>query len=181
MSQLERERVIIEHIKSEGSIHHNALIRKLVPEFMAKTTFEKVRDSLVEKQIISMKMSKNRKIYSINQNVEGKSFQKIEQITNQLFHDIKMRIRKVETDYSHKDNSEKINTAYKIIDELLTIDNGFTILDSIKNPKKTLYKDEHMDIQELINQVLEIVKKDKNSQINLATVISSLSINNVKN
>jgi hypothetical protein len=181
MSQLERERVIIEHIKIEGSIHHNALIRKIVPVYMAKSTFEKVRDDLVEKQIISMKMSKNRKIYSINENVEGKSFQKIEQRTNQLFHDIKMRIRKIETDYIHKDNSEKINIAYRVIDELLRIDNGFTILDSIKNPKKTLYKDEHMDIQELINQVLEIVKKDKSSQMNIAAVISSLSINNVKN
>ena len=83
--------------------------------------------------------------------------------------------------YIHKDNSEKINIAYRVIDELLRIDNGFTILDSIKNPKKTLYKDEHMDIQELINQVLEIVKKDKSSQMNIAAVISSLSINNVKN
>jgi len=37
-----------------------------------------------------------------------------------------------------------------LLTSLLQTDNGFTILDSIKNPKKTLYQDEHLMIQQLI-------------------------------
>ena len=37
----ERERVVLESIKNNPDSHHNALIKLIVPEFMAKTTFEK--------------------------------------------------------------------------------------------------------------------------------------------
>jgi len=51
----ERERIVLDCIKNNPDIHHNALLKMIVPEYMAKTTFEKTRDSLLEKQIIQFK------------------------------------------------------------------------------------------------------------------------------
>ena len=38
----ERERVVLEKIKNNPNLHHNALLKQIIPEFMAKTTFEKI-------------------------------------------------------------------------------------------------------------------------------------------
>ncbi|MEK0320188.1 MAG: hypothetical protein QQN61_03735, partial [Nitrosopumilus sp.] len=59
---------------------------------------------------------------------------------------------------------------------LLNADNGFTILDSAKNPKKTLYKDEHLMIQQLIHQIFEIIRHDKDFEIIFPTIVSYLGI-----
>jgi hypothetical protein len=56
-------------------------------------------------------------------------------------------------------------------------DNGFTILDSAKNPKKTLYRDEHLTIQQLIHQVFEMIRHDKDFEIIFPTIVSYLGIN----
>ena len=48
----ERERIVFENIKNNPDLHHNALLKLVVPEFMAKTTFEKIRNSLIEKEVI---------------------------------------------------------------------------------------------------------------------------------
>ena len=77
MSQLEpnselyeRERVVFETIKDNPDLHHNALIKLIVPKFMAKTTFEKTRDSLLDKEIISVTKKGNMKFYSTVGNYE---------------------------------------------------------------------------------------------------------------
>ncbi len=46
----ERERIVFEIIKNNLDLHHNALMKLIVPEFMAKSTFEKTRDLLLEKK-----------------------------------------------------------------------------------------------------------------------------------
>jgi hypothetical protein len=71
---------------------------------------------------------------------------------------------------------EKIIIANSLLRNLLNTDNGFTILDSAKNPKKTLYKDEHLTIQQLIHQIFEIVRHDKDFEIIFPTIISYLGI-----
>jgi len=161
----ERERIVFEMIKENPNLHHNALIKKIVPEFMAKTTFEKTRDSLLEKEIILVKKQGNMKFYSPENNYDEKIQHKIEQKTNNSFHDLKLQIKRLDTDYPHKDIDEKIKLANVILQNLIFTDNGFTFLDSIKNPKKTLYRDEHLMIQQLIHQVFEIIKKDTDFEI----------------
>ena len=59
----ERERIILEFIRDNSNLHHNALVKIIVPEYMAKTTFEKVRDSLIEKEIIFVEKKGNMKFY----------------------------------------------------------------------------------------------------------------------
>ena len=59
----ERERIILEYIKKYPDKHHNALISMIVPECMAKATFEKTRDSLLEKEIICVQKKGNMKFY----------------------------------------------------------------------------------------------------------------------
>ncbi|AFS80710.1 hypothetical protein NKOR_04100 [Candidatus Nitrosopumilus koreensis AR1] len=172
----ERERVLLETIKENPEAHHNALLKLVVPKFMAKTTFEKTRDSLIEKEIVSVTMKSNMKFYHLTEDYEHKSSQHIEQTTNSSFHHVKSLIRRLDTDFPHKDIDEKINFTNLLLKELLQTDNGFTILDSLKNPNKTLYRDEHLTIQQLIYKVFEAIRKDKDSELLLPTIISYLGV-----
>lgn len=181
MSQLEpnselyeRERVVFETIKDNPDLHHNALIKLIVPKFMAKTTFEKTRDSLLDKEIISVTKKGNMKFYSTVGNYEEKFQHRIEKKTNNSFHDLKLQIKRLDTDYSHKDIDEKIFLANSILKNLISTDTGFTILDSFKNPKKTLYRDEHLTIQQLIYHVFEIIQKDNDFEIIFPAIVSNI-------
>ena len=159
----ERERIVLQCIKNNPQLHHNALVKIIVPKFMAKTTFEKSRDSLLEKEIIFVEKKGNMKFYIPTPNYKEKSQQHLEQNTNKTFHDLKLKLRRLDVEYPHKDVDEKILIATMLLQSLLQTDNGFTILDSIKNPKKTLYRDEHLMIQQLISQIFKIIKKEKRS------------------
>jgi len=52
----ERERVVLERIKDNPDLHHNALLKQIVTEFMVKTTFEKTRDSFWKKKSFLSKL-----------------------------------------------------------------------------------------------------------------------------
>ncbi len=170
----ERERVVFEIIMKNPELHHNSLIKLVVPEFMAKTTFEKTRDSLLEKEIIEVQSKGNMKFYLPTKNYEQKLQHHLEQNTNNSFHDLKLQIKRLDTDFPHKDIDEKIFFANSLLRVLLQTDNGFTILDSAKNPKKTLYRDEHLTIQQLINQVFEVIRNDKDFETIFPSIISYL-------
>ncbi|MFQ5475865.1 MAG: hypothetical protein ACE5DT_02415 [Nitrosopumilus sp.] len=172
----ERERIVLEYIKNNPNLHHNALLKLIVPEFMAKTTFEKTRDSLLDKEVVIVQTKGNMKFYYPAENYEEKSQHKIERNTNNTFHDLKLQIKRLDTDYPHKDVDEKIIIANSLLRNLLQTDNGFTILDSTKNPKKTLYRDEHLTIQQLIHQVFEVIRHDKDSEIIFPTIVSYMGL-----
>jgi len=172
----ERERILVESIQSNPNLHHNALLKLIVPEFMAKTTFEKTRDSLLEKEIIIVQTKGNMKFYFVTENYEQKSQRRIERSTTNSFHDLKLKIKKLDSDYPHKDVDQKIIIANSLLRNLLNTDNGFTILDSAKNPKKTLYKDEHLTIQQLIHQIFEVIRHDKDFEIIFPSIVSYLGI-----
>ncbi len=172
----ERERVVFETIKNNPNSHHNELIKQIVPEFMAKTTFEKTRDSLLDKEIIFVKKQGNMKFYLPTENYDEKIQHKVEQNTNNSYHDLKLKIKKLDFDYSHKDIDDKIAVANSLLRNLIHTDNGFTLLDSVKNPKKTLYHDEHLVIQQLINNVFKIIRKDKDFEIIFPSIVSNLEI-----
>jgi hypothetical protein len=155
-----RERIVLEYIKNNTKLHHNALMKMIVPNCMAKTTFEKTRDSLLEKEMITVQKKGNMKFYIPTLNYATRFQQHVERITNTSFHNIKNYIGKLETDYRHKDVNEKITMANSLLKNLFRIDNGFTLLDSNKNPKKTLYRDEHLEIQQLIYRVFAIIHND---------------------
>ncbi|AJM92693.1 hypothetical protein [Nitrosopumilus piranensis] len=176
LRKYERERILLENIQENPNLHHNALIKLIVPKFMAKSTFEKTRDSLIDKEIIFVTSKSNMKFYHLTENYDHKSSQHIEQTTNNSFHDVKSQVNRLETDFPHKDIDEKIILANSLLRLLLQTDNGFTILDSVKNPKKTLYRDEHLTIQQLIFKVFEIIRNDKDSELLLPTVLSFLGI-----
>ena len=69
----ERERIILESIRDNPNLHHNALVKIIVPEYMAKTTFEKARDSLIKKEIIFVEKKGNMKFYVSTPNYKEKS------------------------------------------------------------------------------------------------------------
>lgn len=188
MSQIEpkeviigRERVIIEEIRKNPDLHHNALIRKVVPRHMAKTTFEKIRDELIEKNVISFSRKGNRKFYTITENYQKRSVQLIERMTHLNFQYLHHEIKKTEENFYHKDINEKISKSIQLLRELLQTDNGFTILDSIKNSKKTLYKDEHLEIQNMIAVVFQIINKDRSGEFIFPTIMNSIGFNFTKN
>jgi hypothetical protein len=177
----ERERIVLECIKNNPNMHHNALIKVIVPESMAKTTFEKTRDSLLEKEMILVQKKGNMKFYVPTLNYGTRFQQHIERITNASFHNIKNYVKKLEIDYSHKDVNEKIVIANSLLKNILQTDNGFTLLDSNKNPKKTLYRDEHLEIQQLIHRVFAIIHNDKDHDTIFPTVMSYLGTDMPKN
>ncbi len=170
----ERERIIFECIKNNPNVHHNALLKKIVPEYMAKTTFEKTRDLLIEKEIIFVEKKGNMKFYLPTLNYAIKFQQHIERVTNTTYHNLKNYIKKLDADYCHKDVNDKIKIVNSVLKNLLQTDNGFTLLDSNKNPKKTLYRDEHLEIQQLIYHVFNIIQNDRNHDIIFPTVMSYL-------
>ncbi len=172
----ERERVVFQVIKDNPNLHHNALLKQIVPEFMAKATFEKTRDSLLDKEIIFVKKQGNMKFYLPTENYEAKLQHKIERNTANSYHDLKLKIKKLNFDYSHKDVDEKIALANFLLKNLIRADNGFTLLDSAKNPKKTLYHDEHLAIQQLIHDVFEIVRKNGDFETVFPAIMSDLEI-----
>ena len=170
----ERERTVLEFIKKFPDVHHNALLKMIVPKYMAKTTFEKTRNYLVEREVILVQKKGNMKIYVLTLNYELKSQQHIERLTNTAFHNLKNHIKKLETDYRHKDVNEKIAIANSLLKNILQTDTGFTILDSVKNPKKTLYHDEHLTIQQLIHEVFKIIYLDKDYDTIYPTIMSHI-------
>ena len=105
----ERERIVFEIIKNNLDLHHNALMKLIVPEFMAKNTFEKTRDLLLEKKIIFVRIKGNMKFYAPMENYEQKLYQFIEHSTNSFFHDLKLQIKRLEFDFPRKDIDEKIS------------------------------------------------------------------------
>ena len=177
----ERERTVLEFIKNNPNMHHNALMKMIVPEYMAKTTFEKTRNSLVEKEIIFVQKKGNMKFYTPTLNYDTRFQQHVERITNTSFHNIKNYIKKLETDYQHKDVNEKISLANSLLKNTLQTDNGFTLLDSHKNPKKTLYSDEHLEIQQIIHRIFTIIHNDKDFDTIYPTIMSYLSTSMPKN
>lgn len=177
----ERERVILEEIQKNPNLHHNALIRLIVPKYMAKTTFERTKNNLIEKNIMTFTTKGNRKFYQIAENYEQKSIHLIERITISNFQHLKNEIKKFDGNFHHRDISEKILSTSNILRKLFQTDNGFTLLDSIKNSKKTLYKDEHLEIQEMISFVFHYIVKENDSAIMLPTVISSVGVDLLKN
>jgi len=172
----ERERIVFEIIKNNLDLHHNALMKLIVPEFMAKSTFEKTRDLLLEKKIIFVRIKGNMKFYAPMENYEQKLYQSIEHSTNSFFHDLKLQIKRLEFDFPRKDIDEKIKISSSLLKNLLETDNGFTFLDSIKNPKKTLYKDEHLIIQQLIFKVIKVIRTDADFEIIFPTITNYVGI-----
>ena len=172
MNYYERERIILQCIRDNPHLHHNGLLKIIVPEYMAKTTFEKTRNSLVEKEIIFVEKKRNMKFYVLTPNYREKSQQRLEQNTNKTYHDLKLKIKRLDVDYPHKDIDDKILITNMLLTSLLQTDNGFTILDSIKNPKKTLYQDEHLTIQQLIFQLFKIIKTDVDYELLFPTIVS---------
>jgi len=173
----ERERIILQSIKDNPDLHHNGLIKLIVPQYMAKTTFENARNSLIEKEILFVKKKGNMKFYVLTPNYKEKSQQRLEQNTNKAFHDIKLKIKNLDVSFPHKDVNEKILIGTMFLKSLLQTDTGFTILDSIKNPKKTLYRDEHLMIQQLISQLFKIIKTDIDYELIFPTIVSYHQVN----
>jgi len=171
---LERERKVLETIQKNPELHHNALIRLIVPKSMAKTTFEKTRDNLIEKNVLSCITKGNRKFYQITEKYEKKSIQLIERITTSNFHHLKHEIKRIDENFNRKDVNEKIFSSTQMLRQLLQTDNGLTLLDSIKNSKKTLYKDEHLELQEMISVVFHCIANQEDSELILTSVISCI-------
>ncbi|GKS67446.1 hypothetical protein YTPLAS73_09930 [Nitrosarchaeum sp.] len=170
----ERERIIFECIQNNPNIHHNAIMKKIVPKYMAKTTFEKTRDLLIEKEMIFVEKKGNMKYYHPTLDYAVKFQQHVERITNSSYRNLKNYVKKLDEDYRHKDANEKIKIANSVLKNLLQTDNGLTLLDSNKNPKKTLYHDEHLEIQQLIHQVFAIIQNDRDHDTIFPTVMGYL-------
>ena len=180
-TSFERERAILEEIQNNPNLHHNALIKSIVPKYMAKSTFERTKNRLIEKNILSVSQIGNKKFYSITENYQKSSLQLFERIFHENYQTLQHEIKRVKEDFHHKDITEKIGWSIHLLRKLLQTDNGFTVLDATKNPKKTLYKDEHLEIQKMISKIFQFITNDKDSELVYPTVMSYLENNFSKN
>lgn len=172
----EREKVILEAIKNNPNLHHNEIIKLVVPAHMAKTTFEKIRDELIEKNVLAFSMKGNKKFYHIMENYQTKTLHLIERITHLNFQNVQHEVKHWNESYYHKDVNEKILYSKQILKKLFQINNEFTFLDAIKNSKKTLYKDEHQKIQEMISNIFSNITNEKNSEIIFQSMINFVEL-----
>jgi hypothetical protein len=177
----ERERIILTEIQNNPNSHHNALIKSIVPKYMAKTTFERAKNRLIEKNVLSVSQIGNKKFYNITENYQKSSIQLMERMSHEKYQFLQHEIKRIKNDYHHKDANEKIATCVQLFRSLLNVENGFTFLDSIKNSKRTLYKDEHLAIQEMISVIFHIISDDKDSELVYPSVMSYLGENISKN
>ena len=168
----ERERAVLEAIRKNPDLHHNGLIKLIVPKYMAKTTFEKTKNRLLEKNVLEVIQKGNRKFYCITENYQKKSQQLIERISHENYQYLQHEVRREKENYHHKDVNEKISKSVQLLRGLLQTDNEFTLLDSIKNARKTLYKDEHQIIQEMISIIFEMISDDKDFEMIYPAVMS---------
>ncbi len=173
----ERERAVLAAIRKNPDLAHNGLIKLIVPKYMAKTTFEKTKNRLLEKNVLAVIQKGNRKFYCITENYQKKSLQLIERISHENYQYLQHEARREKENYHHKDVNEKISKSVQLLRGLLQTDNEFTLLDSVKNAKKTLYKDEHQIIQEMISKVFEMIKDDKDFEIIYPAVMSYIEFN----
>jgi hypothetical protein len=176
-ARIEREKIVLDQVRKNPNLHHNALLKLVVPEFMAKTTFEKTKNALLEKNVLTVMQKGNMKFYSATENYNVKSLQQIERISHANYQTLQHEIKRANEDFHHKDVTEKISMSVRLLRKLLQTDNGFTILDATKNPKKTLYKDEHLEIQEMISKIFEVITNDKDFELVYPTVMSYLEDN----
>ena len=179
-TSFERERAILEEIRKNPDLHHNALIKLMVPKYMAKTTFEKTKNHMLEKNVLSVTKRGNKNFYHITENYQKKSLQMMERITHENYQRLQHEIKRIK-DHQHIWVNEKISTCVQLLRELLSTDNGFTILDSVKNPKKTLYKDEHLSIQEMISKIFEIILEDPDFELIYPVVMKYVEIDTTYN
>ena len=184
MSQIEpeetsfgRERAILEEVQNNPNLHHNALIKLIVPKYMAKSTFERTKNRLIEKNVLSVSQIGNKKFYHLTKNYQKSSLQLIERISHENYQTLQHEIKRANENYHHKDITEKICSSVHLLRRLLQTDNGFTVLDATKNPKKTLYKDEHLEIQKLISEIFKVITNDKDFELVYPTVMSYLENN----
>ncbi len=180
-TSFERERAVLEEVQNNPNLHHNALIKSIVPKYMAKTTFERTKNRLIEKNVLSVSKIGNKKFYHLTENYQKSSLQLIERISHENYQTLQHEIKRVEENYHHKDITEKICSSVHLLRRLLQTDNGFTVLDATKNPKKTLYKDEHLEIQEMISIIFKVITDDKDFELVYPTVMSYLENNFSKN
>ncbi len=179
-TSIERERAILEEIQKNPKLHHNALIKLMVPKYMAKTTFEKTKNHMLEKNVLSVTIVGNKKFYKITEDYQKKSLQLVERISHENYQHIQHEIKRIK-DYHHKDVNEKISLYSQLLRELLLTDNRFTLLDSIKNPKKTLYKDEHLSIQEMISKVFQMIEDDQDYNLIYPVVMKRVEVDTKNN
>jgi 2-hydroxy-3-keto-5-methylthiopentenyl-1-phosphate phosphatase len=144
---------------------------------MAKTTFEKIKNQLVENSVLSVVQGGNKKFYKITENYQKKKFQQIERISHENYQNLQHQIKRIKDNFYHKDVNEKVITYVQLLKNLLYTDNGFTFLDSVKNSKRILYKDEHLLIQEMISETFEIIINDKDYELIYPMVMKNIGLN----
>ncbi len=90
----ERERAVLDAIRKNPDLHHNGLIKLIVPKYMAKTTFEKTKNHLLEKNVLEVIQKGNRKFYCITENYLKKSQQLIERISHENYQYLQHEVRR---------------------------------------------------------------------------------------
>lgn len=183
IESIEREIQVLKFIENNEGLNHNSVLDIIVNQqnLMAKATFEKCIKNLIEKNIVEVEQRGNKKHYQLRQNYDHVHKARLERGTEILFHAVKKELHHIKDGYRHLSVDQKSQKMFKIISNCITISSGFTLMDSVKNPKKMLYRDEQIDIQQMINDAFRIMTEDKDFEhvykVVTAYLLPSLSEN----
>jgi len=173
-----REIVVLEYIGKFPNSNHNSLMREIVinDNLMAKKTFEKTIKSLISKGVLKSYKAKNMIIYIRTDNFEESYNSHLEKQTEVLYKFMTHEIKRISDSYKNYSIEDKIFNISYHLQNILKTDTGFTILDSLKNPDDTLYANEHQTNQQIIANLLSIVRDDKDFKTVYPLVMNSLGI-----
>jgi len=183
IESIEREIQVLKFIENNEGLNHNSVLDIIVNQqnLMAKATFEKCIKNLIEKNIVEVEQRGNKKHYQLRLNYDHVHKARLERGTEILFHAVKKELHHIKDGYQHLSVDQKSQKMFKIISNCITISSGFTLVDSVKNPKKMLYRDEQIDIQQMINDAFRIMTEDKDFEhvykVVTAYLLPSLSEN----
>jgi len=166
---------ILETIQKNPDIHHNALLKLVVPKFMAKKTAEKAIKSLSERGMIYIHKVGRQTQYSFN---EGKDQINPEDLKKSILIWSLVdasEVKQLKQRYSELSTMQK--TAESLFQIQLALQNisKLTFLEALENPNEEPLKNEKLKLKKIIRNIIDMVRKDKDYKIVYPVIIQILS------
>lgn len=165
----------LEIIQKNPDIHHNALLKIVVPKHMAKKTAEKAIRSLSQRGLIFIHKVGRQTQYSFN---EGKDQINPEQLKKSIL--TWTRFDEADT-INLKQCYSNLSTIQKASESLFQIQlalqniSQLSFLESLEEPKEEPYKKEKLKLKKRIREIIDLIRNDEDYKIIYPVIMQILS------
>ena len=166
---------VLETIQKNPDIHHNALLRLVVPKFMAKKTAEKSIKSLSQRGMIYIHKVGRQTQYAFN---EGKDQINPEDLKKsaliwRMFDELD--VKQLKQRYHELPTMQKTSESLFQIQRALHNISKLSFLEALENPNEESLKKEKLKLKKMIRTIIDIVRKDKDYKIVYPVIMQILS------